>query len=163
MKPRRLSDLRWIAAPGAGIAAAVVSTVVQILLWATLTDALPEVLWRDARLTAAIFLGSSVLNPPGAFDAQVLFVATLVHFALSIVYATVLAVIIARLSIARSLIAGGLFGLVLYAINLYGFTAIFPWFTVARGGITLAAHLAFGLTASAAYCRLRGRHAAATP
>jgi len=130
VKPRWLSDLHWIAALGAGTAAAIISTVAQILLWATLTDALPGV-------------------------------ATVVHFGLSIVYAMVLAAIIAARSTRSSLIVGGLFGLALYAINLYGFTAVFPWFTVARGGITLAAHLVFGLSASATYGWLRSRQVAA--
>ena len=151
MRPRPLSDLRWIAALVAGTAAALVSTVAQILLWATLTDALPGILWRDARLAAAIFLGPAALSPPASFDAQVLLVATVVHFGLSILYAVVLATIITPRSIRSALVVGALFGLALYAINLYGFTAIFPWFTVARGGITLAAHLVFGLSATATY------------
>jgi hypothetical protein len=149
--------MRWIATLSAGITAAVISTVVQVFLWATLTDSLPGVLWRDARLAAAIVLGPSTLHPPEGFDAQIALVATLVHFALSIAYTVALAALIGRLGIVSSLIAGALFGLALYAINLYGFTAIFPWFTVARGGITLAAHLAFGLSAGAMYCLLKSR------
>ena len=31
-------------------------------------------------------------------------------------------------------------------LNLYGFTAIFPWFAEARGGITLTVHAVFGMT-----------------
>ena len=146
-----------IAALGAGIAAALISTVVQVLLWSTLTDALPGILWRDARLAAAIVLGPAALDPPASFDAQIVLIATLVHFALSITYAITLSTIIRRLGIEWALIAGAVFGLALYAINLYGFTAFFPWFTVARDGITLMAHLAFGLSASAAYCLLRPR------
>ena len=149
----------WVAALWSGIAAAVTSTAVEILLWATLTGALPGILWRDARLAAAIVLGPAALTPSETFDAEVVLVATLVHFALSIVYATALALIVARLGIFSSLIAGAAFGLALYGINLYGFTEIFPWFTVARGGITLAAHLMFGLSASAAYCWLSRRQA----
>ena len=134
-----------------------ISTAVQILLWATLTDALPGVLWRDARLAAAIVLGAAALDPPATFDIQTLLVATIVHFALSIAYAVALAAIIWRLRSSSALVAGALFGLALYAINLYGITAIFPWFAVARGGITLSAHVAFGLSASAAYCWFRSR------
>lgn len=155
--------MNWIAALWASVAAAVISTVSELLLWATLTDALPGILWRDARLAAAIVLGSVALQPPATFDAKLMLVATLVHFALSIAYAVALAAIIARLGTASSLIAGAIFGLMLYVINLYGFTAIFPWFAVARGGITLAAHVAFGLSASAAYCLLRPGRTDAKP
>jgi hypothetical protein len=46
---------------------------------------------------------------------------------------------------------GAGFGALLYCVNLYGFTAIFPWFTEARGGITFVAHLVFGVTAMLSY------------
>ena len=39
----------------------------------------------------------------------------------------------------------------LYFVNLYGFTFIFPWFTRARGGITLAVHLVFGMVVMLTY------------
>jgi len=133
------------------------STVVQVALWAALTDALPAVLWRDGRLAAAIVLGPGVLEPPAAFDARVMVVATLVHGVLSIVYAVVLAVLAGRLRLAPAVIAGSLFGVALYVINLYGFTALFPWFAVDRDGITLAAHVTFGLCASATYWWLARR------
>ena len=52
-------------------------------------------------------------------------VATLVHLVLSLVYAAVLAKVIRNLSLAASLFVGGAFGLILYGVNLYAFTAIF--------------------------------------
>ena len=142
---------------GAAIAAAIISTVVEIVLWACFTDALPGILWRDGRLAAAIVLGPRVLQPAATFDASVMLVASIVHGALSIVYALALAMVVRRLPFAQALIAGILFGLALYAINLHGFTAVFPWFVVARDGITLTGHLAFGLCASATYWLLRRR------
>ena len=36
------------------------------------------------------------------------------------------------------------FGLVLYAVNFYGFTYMFPWFAEARHWATIVAHMAFG-------------------
>ena len=149
--------VNWTSALAAGVVAGVVSTLVQIALWATLTDAFPAILWRDGRLAAAIVLGPRVLDPSANFDARVMLVATLVHGVLSIVYAVMLGTLAGRLGLARSLVAGALFGVGLYAVNLYGFTALFPWFAIARGGITLAAHVAFGLSAGATYCLLRRR------
>ena len=84
-------------------------------------------------------------------------VATGVHFALSIVYAFVLAAAVDRLPTRAGIAAGAVFGLTLYAVNMYGFTWLFPWFAVARDGITLIAHLAFGVAASATYAAARGR------
>lgn len=143
------------AAMLAGVCAAILATAVELLLWRAYAFALPETLFRDARLAAAIVLGRDVLPPPATFDWRIMFVATCVHFALSIVYAFVLAAAIGRLAAGAALATGALFGLVLYVVNLYGFTWLFPWFAVTRDGITVIAHLAFGITASATYIAAR--------
>ena len=41
--------LLWRAATYAGIAAGIVATAVEIVLWSVFTDAFPEILFRDAR------------------------------------------------------------------------------------------------------------------
>ncbi len=129
-----------------GIAAGIAAALVQVLLWLAFTTSFPAILFRDARFTAALVLGRSVLPPPATFEAAVWLVATLVHFVLSIVYAAALLALAERLPRAAALWAGALFGLALYGLNLYGFTEIFPWVAEARGWITLVAHLVFGLT-----------------
>ncbi|MBN3568336.1 sodium:proline symporter [Burkholderia cenocepacia] len=134
----------------AAFGAAVGSTVIELLLWAIAGDDAVRNLLRDARLTAAIVMGRSVLGA-GGFDPLVMGVATLVHAALSLVYAAVLARLVRNLSRVAALLAGGAFGLLLYGVNLYGFTTIFPWFIAVRGAITLVAHLVFGITAAAVY------------
>jgi hypothetical protein len=48
------------AAVCAGIAAGILATVVQIVLWSVFTDALPTILFRDARFAAAIVMGLGV-------------------------------------------------------------------------------------------------------
>ncbi|KWI73990.1 hypothetical protein [Burkholderia ubonensis] len=146
MKPGASFGILWAA-----LCAAVGSTWVELLLWWLHGDDAVRNLYRDARLTAAIVMGRRVLGPPAGFEPLVMGMATLVHFALSLAYTAVLAVAIHRLS----LLVGAVFGLLLYGINLYGFTEIFPWFVPVRGAITLAAHLAFGITAAATY-RLAG-------
>nr|WP_321863270.1 sodium:proline symporter [Burkholderia cenocepacia] len=140
----------------AAFAAAVGSTVIELLLWAITGDDAVQNLFRDARLTAAIVMGRSGLGASGGFDPLVMGVATLVHALLSLVYAAVLARLVRSLSLLPALFAGGAFGLLLYGVNLYGFTAIFPWFIPVRGAITLVAHLIFGITAAAVYCVARG-------
>jgi hypothetical protein len=142
------------AAIGAGLIAGILATVVQGLLWWIFTESILDTLFRDARLTAAILMGRTVLPPPGHFDLGIMIVATGIHFGLSILYSLLLALAIAERSWRMSLLMGAAFGLVLYAINLYGLTALFPWFTAVRDPITLAAHLVFGLTAAGAYRRL---------
>ena len=147
-----------LAAVGAGLAAGVIATILEIALWWLSEVPVPETLFRDARLTAAIVMGPSVLPPPNTLQWNVMLVATLIHFALSIVYGLIMAGFIGRLRVRQGLLAGGLYGMVLYVINLYGFTVIFPWFAVARDWITFVTHLAFGTILASSYFALRSRH-----
>jgi uncharacterized membrane protein YagU involved in acid resistance len=143
--------VRWSAVAYAGIAAGILSTIVQIVLWFVFTDALPAILFRDARFTAAIVMGRGALSPLETFDVQVMLVATLVHFALSVAYGLILSRLIARLRTTSSLLVGAVFGLCLYIVNMHGFTIFFPWFDATRDWITVVAHVIFGVTAAAAY------------
>ncbi len=147
--------IKWKAAIWAGIVAGVVSTLLQALLWAS-TGAFPSALFRDSRLAAAILMGRDVLPPPATFDLTVMLIAGCVHFALSIVYGTLLAIIISRAAMGMAVLIGAGFGAGLYGVNLYGFTAIFPWFADVRDGITFAAHVAFGVAAAVTYRALAG-------
>jgi hypothetical protein len=135
--------------------AGILSTLVQILLWLIFTGYFPAILYRDARLTAAILLGKSVLPPPASFDLGVLLVSILIHFSLSIVYAAMLAVMAACLKPIPIFWVGVSFGLELYMVNLYGFTEFFPWFSQARGWITLMAHEVFGVVSISVYSWLQ--------
>src|SRR5512135_242490 len=113
--------LNWRAAVGAGIGAGILATGLQIALWAAFSSGLPEILFRDARLAAAIVMGPKVLAPPATLDWYVMLIATLVHFTLSIAYGLILSRLIVFLGTPSSLLAGVMFGLLLYALNMYGF------------------------------------------
>jgi uncharacterized membrane protein YagU involved in acid resistance len=141
----------WNAAIGAGIIAGVIATAVQMVLWWAFLDALPRLLYRDARLTAAILMGQEVLPPPATFDWHVMIVATLIHFVLSITYSLILACLISRLGMALSLLTGGIYGLILYGINMHGVTLVFPWFSEVRDWITIITHIVFGISIAATY------------
>jgi hypothetical protein len=52
-------------------------------------------------MIAAIALGQGVLPPPATFDVSVMLVALVAHFALSVAFALILAVIIACLAWIR--------------------------------------------------------------
>jgi len=144
-------SLNWAAAVVAGIVAGTLATAVQLFLWWAFLDALPWMLYRDARLTAAILMGREVLPPPVTFDWNVMMVATLIHFAISIAYGLILACLISRLGMALSLLAGSIFGLSLYGMNMYGVTIIFPWFWEARDWITILTHIVFGISLAGTY------------
>lgn len=141
----------WRATIWAGVIAGTLATLVQVLLWLIFTDEFPAILYRDARLTVAMVLGGSVLPPPATFDVGIMLAAALIHFMLSIIYAALLAPLATRLKTVLALLAGVGFGVTLYIVNLYGFTAIFPWFAQARGWITLIVHAVFGVTVISVY------------
>ena len=132
------------AAVWAGLVAGAVFMMLEMILVATLGGSSP---WGPPRMIAAIVMGEGVLPPPASFDLLVFLAAMLVHFVMSIFLALPLAWIISRqrLSLVASLGAGTVYGLIIYLVNFYGFTAVFPWFAMARTPITLLSHAAFGL------------------
>lgn len=150
-------SLNWKAALIAGIVAGVIATAAQVILWLAFTDAFPEIFFRDARLAAAILLGQEVLPPPAAFDWEIMLVATIIHVLLSAVYGLALAGMISRLGIISTLFAGCVFGLILYAVNMYGMTTIYPWFSAARDWITAVTHIVFGIALAGIYRALSAR------
>ena len=103
-------------------------------------------LWGPPRMMGAIVLGSDALPPPATFDAAIVMVGMLVHFALSAVLGVIFAVATAKLKLsgAMAILAGAVFGLAVYVVNFYGFTAVWPWFEMARNWITIASHVVFG-------------------
>ena len=86
-----------------------------------------------------------------AFDWAAMIVATLIHFSLSVIYSMILAAFIVRRSLGVSVFVGVEFGFILFGVNMYIFTLIFPWFEEARDWITLVAHVVFGIIAAAMY------------
>ena len=59
-----------------------------------------------------------------------------------------------RLPMREALLAGLVFGLILYVVNMYGVTVMFPWFSEVRDWITVAAHVVFGISVAAVYIML---------
>ncbi len=138
----------------AGLSAGVLATVAQLMVWWLNDVPLAETLLRDARLTAALLMGTEVLPPSTRDPLGILLLASAIHFALSIFYALLPAQLCGRWRTVPTLLAGALYGLAIYGVNLYGFTLLFPWFAVSRDAPTLIAHLVFGI-ALAGVCQLR--------
>ncbi len=107
--------------------------------------------WGPPRMIAAIVMGKAVLPPPGTFDVQIVLVALVVHFILSFIYAMVIGLVVSKMSYGLAVFIGLLGGGLLYIINFYGFTEIYPWFANARNGVTIFNHLLFGLLAAAVF------------
>ncbi|HEY0845153.1 MAG TPA: SRPBCC family protein [Noviherbaspirillum sp.] len=141
----------WFAAAGAGVIAGVLATAMQMTLWWAAAYPVATMLFRDSRLAAAIILGPDILPAQPGIDWTVMLIATVVHFVLSIAYGLTMAPLTAQFPRVFAILLGGFLGLVLYGVNMYGLTALFPWFAASRDWITAVTHVAFGITVAASY------------
>lgn len=129
------------AALWAGLIAGVVFVMAEMLMVALF---LGQSAWGPPRMIAAMVLGQDVLPPPATFDIVVMMVAMMIHLILSIVLAFVFALIVRDRSVGVSTLVGTVFGLVIYFLNFYGMTAVFPWFAEARNWVSILSHAMFG-------------------
>ncbi len=154
-----LKSVDWKAAIWAGIIAGAVFMMLEMALVATVGGESP---WGPPRMMAAMVMGENVLPPPATFDAGIMMVAMMIHFPLSIIFGAMRGWAISHwhLNMAVSLLAGTVFGVAIYLVDFYVFTAIFPWVAMARNEITLFAHAVFGLVLGWAYYSIETRHIA---
>ena len=129
----------------AGFGAGVIATVTQSAMWWLAGIPVPEILFRDARLTAALVMGADVLPPPSTPQWDILLIAMVIRLVSAVAYALAPAHLAGRLRTGPDLLAGALYGPAIYPVNLHGFTLLFPWFAVARDWVTLIARLVFGV------------------
>lgn len=141
------------AAVWAGVIAGLIFMMLEMILVAALNGDSP---WAPPRMIAAIVMGKGVLPPPAPFDVLVMMVAMMVHFAMSIMLGLIFGWLISRgsMTLVKALIFGVVFGLIVYVIGFYLMTPIFPWFAMARGGISIFAHIMFGLVLGWSYYAL---------
>jgi hypothetical protein len=141
------NSVRVSAAIRAGVVAGSAFMILEMLLVPLVAGGSP---WTTPRMIAAILLGERALGS-ASFDLGVFLVAMLLHFALSIAYATLLAAVVRNLLPAGALLVGIAFGLLLYLVNFYVLTWFFPWFAHARDLITVLSHAVFGALAGYVY------------
>lgn len=148
--------LNWKAAVWAGIIAGIVFMMLEMVLVATVGGGSP---WGPPRMIAAMVMGKGALPPPPTFDATIMAVAMMIHMVLSILLGIILGWAISkwRMSLMTAIIAGTVFGLIVYFVDFYVMTAVFPWFAMARGAVSIFAHAVFGLVLGWVY------HAMARP
>ncbi|MDQ6890723.1 MAG: hypothetical protein M3Z56_10660 [Bacteroidota bacterium] len=132
----------------AGLIAGMVFMILEMLMVKVFMGGSP---WGPPRMIAAIGMGKGVLPPPPTFDFTIVMVAMVIHFILAILFAFIIALIVTKTNTVTAIIIGMIAGLLLYFINFYGFTALFPWFAMARNWVTIFTHIMFGLTASLAF------------
>ncbi len=113
--------------------------------------------WGPPRMIAAILLGKSVLPMPPqpvTFDFGVMMAAMFLHFMLSIIFAIIIGWLCKNLRVGTSVLVGAVIGLILYFINFYGLTSVFPWFAMARTWVSIFSHVMFGMVAAFCFKKL---------
>lgn len=150
-------EVNWRAVIWAGIIAGIVFMMLEMVLVATVGGGS---LWGPPRMIGAMVLGSEVLPPPATFEIGVMLVAMLVHLIVSLIYAAILGWAISRwhMSLGTALVVGIVFGLVVYFVDFYLFTAIWPWFATARNWISIFSHAMYGLVLAWVYHAMIAKH-----
>lgn len=72
-------------------------------------------------------------------------VVVLLDFAISAVYAAILAQIVVHMVLRQAVTFGALFGLLLYAWHFYGLAPFASWIADGRDALNLAGHVLFGV------------------
>lgn len=135
----------------AGFWGGTVATLVQMAVWWVGGEAALDLLLRDTHAAAALVLGTGVLSASGSWDLPVLAAASAVHLFLCAVYGWLLGALLSRHDSLPPLLTGLVFGAALFAVNMYGWTAAFPWFAANRDWATFVAHLGFGMETARAW------------
>jgi hypothetical protein len=100
--------------------------------------------WGPPRMIAAMVLGQGVLPPPATFALGIMVTALVIHFLLSWIYAAAFDWVFGGMRTGPFIAVGVLFGLLLYLVNFYVFTAVWPWFAEARNWVSVFVHLVYG-------------------
>ncbi len=139
-------NVAWRAIPIAGVAAGIVFLLANLVLMPRYLDVEVSVI---INYIASLVMGKDMLmddTGPG-----IIAVALVVHFALSLVFTLVIAVVVHRWGLAVGLIGGAILGLSLYAINLYTMTLLFDWFFAINSTVLAVSHIVFGMVAGGIY------------
>ncbi len=146
----------WVIGALAGFGAGGIVMVLE-LAFAAAIGADP---WRTPRLISALVLGSPALQFAG-YSLEVVIAALAVHYLLGTFFGLVLAAIIAPFRLDSGtvmvVVAGAVFGVLLYLFNFYVITSVLPWFAEMRGWTTLLGHVEFGVMAGLLYRILERR------
>jgi hypothetical protein len=113
--------------------------------------------WKLFRMIAAMVRGPGALEPDDEFDGALVAIAVMLFMALALLYSLAFSAIMSDSPRRYSALIGVAFGVALYHVNFYGFTAIFPWFASLRTVDTLIVHAFFGLLIAKACWLFRRR------
>lgn len=129
----------------AGLAAGTVMLLTNVILNPIVLDVNPGL---TLRYFAALLLGSDSLTDDGSGN---LVLGVVVHYALSLLFAIPITLLIHRYGLTVGIVGGAILGLALYSINIYTTTALFEWFFALKSSVLLISHVLFGAVAGGVY------------
>ncbi|WP_171092585.1 hypothetical protein [Usitatibacter rugosus] len=139
---------RGVAAIAAGLVAGI-AYLVTLSVMGSVVDG--DGMWNPFHRIAAMLMGPSAMENADAFNANVVFSALAVHAGLSMIYGLVMAFLIVEFSQESAPWVGAACGALLYVVNYYGFTGLYPWMIEMRGVVTFSAHVLFGGLVASCY------------
>jgi hypothetical protein len=138
-------NVTWRAIPFAGLIAGTAFLIVNVILTPLIYEIDPLLILR---YFGSLILGSDVLTDN---SMSVVVVGVIVHYALSILFALVIALVIHRGGLWFGIIGGAILGLAIYSINLYTMTVFFEWLFAIHNTALLISHIVFGAVAGGVY------------
>lgn len=149
-RPRQREAPRpqWLAAIGAGVVAGVAFVVLQSVLASIIYG---ESVWAPFHRIAAMAVGSGALEDAYVFVFDIVLIAAALHFGLSAFYGLVYSYVVVEFSPESAPWIGAIGGVLIYLVNFYGFTGLYPWMAEMRGIVTLFTHAVFGGLLAACY------------
>lgn len=142
---------RWASAVAAGAVAGIAFIAAVSVLGSIF---LGDGVWTPFHRIAAMALGPGALADIDAFDARVISTALAIHLGLAAFYGLVLSFLIPEFTRRNAPWLGAVAGLLIYLVNFYGFSGLFPWMVDMRGPVTLLSHAVFGSLLASCYWAL---------
>lgn len=138
-------NVAWWAIPIAGVSGGIAFLIANAILAPAVLEVSP---WLVLRYSASLVGGEGMVSDP---DAAYFVLGLVVHLVLSVVFATVIALIVHRGGLLLGVVGGAILGLCLYSLNLYTLTLIFEWYFAVNSVVLAINHLVFGLVVGVVY------------
>jgi hypothetical protein len=143
------NKVNWSAAIWSGLAGGMAFLVLEMFMVPLFLGGSP---WAPAHGISAIVLGKGVLPPsPPTFAWNVFLAAMVIHLALSAIFGLIVVWIVHRWEMGTAVLVGAVLGLLLYFVNFYVMTGVFPWFAMSRGWVPIFTHIVFGAVTALVY------------
>ncbi len=142
-----LPPIDWLAILWAGLLSGLAMLILSIILpWMILGDPLLII-----RLMASLLLGPQVIPLRSGLVPGIYLVALITHFSLSLFFTVLIVLVFHRWGMLVAFIGGAIFGLLIYIVNYFSFSTVFPWLRPYGNWMLLAANVLFGALAGTLY------------